>query len=469
MSIRQKMLFAMAVSLFLAFTILGTAFLAVILEKTRSLAEETKSFYAVMTRNVIAAFNLDARERGEEMLRDLLPSSPLVKGWLIADEDGGIIAHAFPAAYGLEAGVHAAPETLGRLGVNTEPAVVLQRGRRRWTLYVASPEWAYLPADAGMIVLALFVGMLIVMGVAFGITESLVITPLASLAAASRLLHGGAMPPPIPGSARKDEVGELIRSFEAMAKEVMDYRQNMEQKVESETAKRLDAEKGLILAQRLSATSRLAAGIAHEINNPLAGVVNAVRALQRGGLPEDKKAEYFGLVLEGLSRIEEIVARMLAFQRGRPTMGVVRLPDVVETALSLASGPKLKNAKLLKNLEDTTVFGDKGELVQALLNIVLNAADAVAGAEQPCIRISTESNGAEAVVNVLDNGCGMSDEVRGHAFDLFFSGKEGGTGLGLAITHVIIENHGGRIAIDSSPGQGTAVTVRLPAEKGEAR
>jgi signal transduction histidine kinase len=463
MSIRQKILYTLAVSLTVAFIILGTAMAAVMLEKTHNLAEQTSSVYGAMMRNAVAAFNLDKRANGEQILQDLMPESGLISGWILVNETGHLVTTSFREGE-LEQGTLVTPATLAQYGVNTKPLTVMSQAGAKWVLHVSSPEWKYLPANMWLILLGLFIGMAIVMGVVYGVMESLVIGPLASLAAASRLLKSGVKPPPIPAMQRRDEVGELVRSFQSMAEEVLDYRHDIEQKVEEETSRRAQAEHGLVLAQRVSATSRLAAGIAHEINNPLAGVMNALKALQRGNLPEEKEAEYLDLIDDGLTRINEIVQKMLTFQRTKPSTGLVPLAEVAETAITL-SGPKLKMVRIDKQLDEANVTGDKGELVQAVLNLILNSADALIGIESPRLTVKTTSDNSFGVITVADNGCGITSEVREHVFDLFYSGKEGGTGLGLAITQTIIENHGGRIAIESTPGKGTTMTVRIPLAK----
>jgi len=463
MSIRQKILYTLAVGLAVAFIVLGTAMAAVVLEKTHGLAEETSSVYGAMMRNAIAAFNLDKRANGEQILRDLMPDSGLISGWILADEAGRAVTSSFREGE-LERGTTVTPAILAQFGMNTKPLTVMSQTGAKWVLRVSSPEWKYLPANMWLILLGLFIGMVIVMGVVFGVMESLVIGPLASLAAASRLLKSGVKPPPIPAGQRRDEAGELVRSFQSMADEVLDYRHNMEQKVEEETSRRVQAERGLVLAQRVSATSRLAAGIAHEINNPLAGVMNALRTLERGNLSDEKKTEYLNLIDDGLTRINDIVQKMLTFQRTKPSTGLVALTEVAETAIALA-GPRLNMVRVEKELDDTNVIGDKGELVQAVLNLILNSADALAGVESPRLAIRTKSDGHYGVIVVADNGCGMTPEVKEHVFDLFYSGKEGGTGLGLAITHTIIDNHGGQISIESAPGKGTTIMVSLPLAK----
>ncbi|MBN1807805.1 MAG: HAMP domain-containing histidine kinase [Planctomycetes bacterium] len=463
MSIRQKILSALAASLVIAFVVIGTALAAVVLEKTHSLAEETRYLYAATARNIISANRLDEREDGASLLASLMPRSPVVAGWLLEDAGHRVLACRFRQPVELECapGMQVTPRLLAEAGINTSPELVSAKPGRKWTLHVASPEWAYLPADAMIIALALFISMLVIMGVAYGITENLIITPLGSLAAASRMLRAGTLPPPIPATARQDEVGDLVRAFQSMAQEVIDYRHNMEHKVQEETGKRLQAEHNLVLAQRLSATSRLAAGIAHEINNPLAGVMNAVRALDAASVPPEKQSEYVRLIHDGLQRIDEIIRKMLSFQQTKPSSCVIPLEEVLESALSLAKS-RLGDIAVGRKPAAAEVLADKGELVQAFLNLILNSTDALKDAAEPSISIEMDVRGDRVTVTIRDNGRGMSEDTLSHAFDLFYSESESGTGLGLSITHTIIENHGGEILITSRPAEGTTAAVTLP-------
>ncbi|MBI2932625.1 MAG: GHKL domain-containing protein [Planctomycetes bacterium] len=232
-------------------------------------------------------------------------------------------------------------------------------------------------------------------------------------------------------------------------------------------------EKRLFAAQRLSTTGTLAAGIAHEINNPLAGMINAARTMQAGSLPPEKRQEYFELIVEGLERIRTIAQKVLQFRPKELQPQPVSLKDVVARAAGFMDHRARQKGVDIRNElpEDLPrVEADPLELQQAILNILMNAADACV-LNEGVIRITHRVEDAWVTVLVEDNGCGMSDEELAHCMDLFYTTKDvgEGTGLGLSVAHNIVQNHGGKIEIRSRQGQGTTVSVRLPTHKGSTR
>jgi signal transduction histidine kinase len=237
------------------------------------------------------------------------------------------------------------------------------------------------------------------------------------------------------------------------------------------------AERHLVTAQRLAATGKLASGIAHEINNPLGGMRNAVRALARGDLDEAKTAEYVALVQDGLARVEDTVKKVLAFTPRSVRPRRTDMADVARKAIALARHRlDRKGIELVEAIPEdgrAWVFGDPHELQQVALNLILNAADAIPergpdakGGGPGHVEVEVRDEGESVLLRVTDDGIGMSPEVQAQAFDLFFTTKEvgEGTGLGLAVVHNIVSNHGGRIEVESAPGQGATFRVVLPRE-----
>jgi signal transduction histidine kinase len=243
--------------------------------------------------------------------------------------------------------------------------------------------------------------------------------------------------------------------------------------VEEARQKALAAEKNLTIAQRLAATGKLASGIAHEVNNPLAGMLNATRRLKEGMPTPEKHDEYCDLVIEGLQRIQETVKKILQFTPHKVAPQPVALETVLRRAIALASH-RIERERVAVEVDlpsDARVFGDPFELQQVFLNIFLNSLDAIAEAEREkgAIVVRGSIAGTEIRLDVADNGCGMSEDLVTQAFDLFTTTKPvgEGTGLGLSIAHNVIENHGGRIEIASTPGTGTTVSIALPLLDGD--
>jgi signal transduction histidine kinase len=218
---------------------------------------------------------------------------------------------------------------------------------------------------------------------------------------------------------------------------------------------------------KLAAIGELAAGIAHEVNNPLTIIIGQAHLLRRRGeLAADHPA------LEAIdtqaARAAHMVRGMLDFSRRRPrnTQNVV-LGDVIERALTLVTD-KLRSIETVKLLDESNpaVFGDRDELTQVFINLIGNAADAMPNGGR--LVVSTEVRRQDDVTyvsaQVADTGTGIAAELRDQIFESFFTTKpEGkGTGLGLTITRDIVKNHEGTIEVDSAVGKGTTMIVNLP-------
>lgn len=314
---------------------------------------------------------------------------------------------------------------------------------------------------------AVAAGTVFLLLVIYGLLLRLVLRPVEDLVAASRVLSSGKRPGKVAGESRGDEMGELIGAFNIMADEVCQTREELRARVDEATREYERAQKRLVLEQRLAATGKLAAGIAHEINNPLGGMINAARALsEKEGALSERGREYLGLIEEGLGRIAGIVERMRAFVKPRPLVGPVDLGEAVGSAVAFVRHRLDKESVQLREEippELVTVTGDAGELQQVFLNLILNAVDAMRDSQTRELTLRLQTSGEEAVLSVTDTGLGMDAEQLASAFDLFYSTKgEGGTGLGLAIAHKIVTDHGGAIDIESSPGGGTTARVRMP-------
>lgn len=234
------------------------------------------------------------------------------------------------------------------------------------------------------------------------------------------------------------------------------------------------AVKEKMLQQELSLTSRLAsigevaAGIAHEINNPLTGVIAFAQMLMQMDIPQNMK-EGVEVIHDGASRVVDIVGKLLTFaRRGRKSKEFTDIGDILTNTLAIRSYEMRNNnvevvTTLIDNLPRTMV--NVGQLQQVFLNIIVNAEQAMTAASgRGVISVRTETVNDLIRVSIADDGPGIAEDVIDKLFDPFFTTKTetGGTGLGLSISFGIIKEHGGRIYARSVPGSGATFVIELP-------
>jgi two-component system, cell cycle sensor histidine kinase and response regulator CckA len=227
-------------------------------------------------------------------------------------------------------------------------------------------------------------------------------------------------------------------------------------------------------AQRMESLGRLAGGIAHDFNNLLGVILNYAHVIARHPDAPAPIAEDARRIQEAAEHGTDLVRQLLLFSRresGSPRRFDVR--PVIDEIVELVLRPFGSRIELNVDHTDEPCFvvGDRGQLGQVVLNLLLNARDAVDGAGRIALRSAVVPSdryraGSSAVVTVSDDGCGMSDDVRLRAFEPFFSTKQEGSGLGLAAAYGSITAMGGRIEIQSAPGVGTTVRLMLPTDIG---
>jgi two-component system, NtrC family, sensor kinase len=250
-------------------------------------------------------------------------------------------------------------------------------------------------------------------------------------------------------------------------------RQVVEQRGQLEQAhERLQqAHQRAIAQEKLSSLGVMAAGVAHEINNPMSFVTSNIHSLykelkRQPSVPEPLREyveEVLPETLEGIKRVNAIVADLRRFARGDPeAYAEYDLNAEAQTALRLAQG-QLGHCQVEVALgEPGTLMGRPRQIVQVLVNLLANAGHATAAGGK--VRLSTHRETDGARVEIRDTGTGMSPEALRNLFQPFFTTKPPGegTGLGLAVAHGIVSAHGGRIEVESQPGQGACFTVHLP-------
>ncbi|HLK31643.1 MAG TPA: GAF domain-containing protein [Terriglobales bacterium] len=253
---------------------------------------------------------------------------------------------------------------------------------------------------------------------------------------------------------------ELAEALAARAAAAIDnahlYRQ-----VRQQLEERARTEVALIKTERLATAGRLAATIAHEINNPLEAVTNLIYLARTA--PPEEAGRYLRMVEEELSRIAHITKMTLGFYRDSGAPGAVNMGELVREVLALYEVKlRAKNIRVqFEEGEPQSILGSKGELRQVLANLVANALDVLPNGG--ALRLSIRTDLGMVQLQVADNGSGISSENLNRIFEPFFTTKaELGTGLGLWVSRQIVEKHGGTIAVESSPA-GTCFTISLPA------
>jgi len=282
-----------------------------------------------------------------------------------------------------------------------------------------------------------------------------------------------------------EELGELARSFDVMRDrlrtalgEINQFTQNLETKVEERTQQLKAAQKKLLHSDRLASLGQLSASVAHEINNPISGVLNLSMLMQRmlkdDGIPPNRIEEfrkYLTQVTNETTRVGRIVSDLLAFsRRSKPQRAPADLNRLVKTTLSLVQHKmKLSNVEVRTDLRESlpAVQCDSSQIQQVVLNLMLNAAEATQTKADRWVSVSTAGGEGEVWLTVSDNGEGIPPENLARIFDPFFTTKSDGkgVGLGLAVSYGIVQAHGGDIEVKSKVGEGTTFVVYLPLEQ----
>jgi PAS domain S-box-containing protein len=226
----------------------------------------------------------------------------------------------------------------------------------------------------------------------------------------------------------------------------------------------------LIQAEKIASLGRLSAGVAHEINNPLAGILIYAELLDRQMQEGTFDREYLAEIISQTLRCQQIVQRLLEFSRhslGQKTP--FHINQIILRCIDLISHQAIfHNIDIRTELapELPAILGDPGQLQQVLTNLFLNAADAMQGHGAITVTTRAAPGGDGIILKFTDTGGGMTPEVQDKIFEPFFTTKAPGkgTGLGLSIVYAVIQRHGGTVEVDSVPGSGTTFTIRLPLE-----
>jgi two-component system sensor histidine kinase PilS (NtrC family) len=223
-------------------------------------------------------------------------------------------------------------------------------------------------------------------------------------------------------------------------------------------------------ADRLAAIGRFAAGLAHEIRNPLGSIRGSVEVLRESLKPQDDDRRLMDIILRESDRLDGIITEFLEFSRPKPPVRMeTDLVGLLEEILLLLAHQTLPGVRVVRDYGEPTVKArvDPGQIRQALWNLCRNALEAMPGGGELRVAVRRVEDGrarAGVEVTVADTGVGVTADQFAHLFEPFYTTKSTGTGLGLAIVHRIAEDHGGEIRVQSQPGVETRFTLSLPLE-----
>ena len=333
--------------------------------------------------------------------------------------------------------------TLGIIDVRLAFPSVESEVARRWTVLVL-PAILALVAAGGLIA----VYFTLVLG-----------RRIAALSHGMRRVEAGDLTAKAP-EADRDELGRLGRSFNVMVSRLADAQRQLEDRHATEIRR----------AEHLAALGKVAAGVAHEINNPLAGMQNCVRTLLKGPRDDRQRVHYLELLEEGLGRIGRTVGQLLDFARESPPQLIpTDLTAVIERSLALVEHELAARKITCSRSIDPglpAILTDPRQLEQVFLNLFMNALEAMPKGGALTIGAARRRQGKASCVEarVTDTGSGIPAENLSRIFDPFFTTKEvgRGTGLGLSVSYGIVRAHGGFIDVQSEVGQGSTFSVILP-------
>ena len=344
-------------------------------------------------------------------------------------------------------------------------------------LYVGMPEKPLMEMRTNLNLI--FAGVLLFVS-AIGVSLSTWISgrlarPVRALAEGARRIAAGEHIAPIAVDTN-DEISLLADEFNTMNLEVSSLKNTLEQKVvertvqlEESNQQLLSAQKDLAKAERLAGLGLLSAGVAHEINNPLAVIRGNAELIQDALEPDADGQEEAGEIIQETARIERIVANLRVFSRsGLKRISRFSLGRLLDEILDqIGHQIPLERYHVIRGYwgQDVEIDGDVDQLRQVFTNLIVNGLQAMPEGGELTVNVAAEQADGWMRVIVQDQGSGIRGEDLDKLFTPFFSTKSRGTGLGLAVSYGIVSDHGGEIQVASHPNAGATFTVLLPAHR----
>ncbi|NTV81005.1 MAG: HAMP domain-containing protein, partial [Candidatus Aminicenantes bacterium] len=347
-------------------------------------------------------------------------------------------------------------------------------GRTIGMLYVGMLERPYI--DLRNRVMATFVGIaalcvLFLIGLLSFVARRIT-RPLAVMADAAGKIASGDLDHRVRAESR-DEIGQLARAFNRMIDELSlahedltQWGRTLERRVEERTRELRDTQDQLVVSEKLASLGKMAAGVAHEINNPLTAILlNSHLLLERTGL-DPSEEEALRLIADETTRCAGIVGGLLEFARQTPSRAApTDINEVIDRTLQLLEmQASVRNIRIEKALDRTlpAIEIDKNKIQQVFSNLAINACEAMPTGGTLGVASLMSRDGTHIEITFTDTGVGIPKENMPRLFDPFFTTKSFGTGLGLAVSYGIIRQRGGAILVRSVVGKGTVFTVRVP-------
>jgi two-component system NtrC family sensor kinase len=349
-------------------------------------------------------------------------------------------------------------------------------------LYVGMLEAPYVDLQSRVVVT--FVGIAVIsvllLSVIAYVSTTRITQPMHELLHATRRIAQGELDYRV-NTKSTDEIGQLAHSFNHMTDELQKategYRtltKTLEDKVKTKTDELVSTQNQLIQYEKLTAIGKLAAGIAHEINNPLTSILlNSHLIAEKMGRSSTLQ-DNVKMIIDETTRCGTIVKGLLQFSRQSvPEKRPAQINDIInDTLLLFESQILVSNVRVVKSLSDglPLVMVDTNKIKQVFTNLLLNALDAMPKGGVLTIASSITDDKAHVEVSFADTGRGITAEQKGRIFDPFFTTKGmKGTGLGLSVSYGIIEQHSGTITVESEVGAGTEFTIHLPVKGNETK
>ncbi len=304
--------------------------------------------------------------------------------------------------------------------------------------------------------LAIVLGTTVASLVLLFIATALVLSPVRHVVVMAQKVIGGDMSARV-GIRPPGEMGVLCRAVDSMAHAMAERKELLELATRQEMGR----------SEQLASVGRLAAGVAHEINNPLTGVLAFADMLREKENMDEQDQQDLELIIRETKRVREIVRGLLDFARETPfVQKPVDINELIRQTLRLLGKREaFQNIYLVEDLSDhlPLVSADQNQLQQVLLNLTLNACEAMA--DGGTLMVGTSTDLGRVVFKVTDTGCGIKPEQLDQIFEPFYTTKPvgKGTGLGLSVSYGILQQHGGTLEVESELGMGSTFIVTLPA------